>query len=128
MTAPWVERARARSRRPVKAVETPQLEALGAAVRAAREGAGLSRAALAATAQVHPTWLTYIEHGAYRTRRSTLTRIAAGIVTAQPNLGPIDLLVEHWCGLAGPALAPESRYTSRRRRMARGEQQQQREV
>jgi hypothetical protein len=62
-----------------------------------------------------------IERGIRRRRRSTLDRIAAALVKVRPGLGTASDLADRLASLAGPALAPESKYRERveKRRKAR---------
>jgi len=93
--------------------------AMGNALRALRNAAGLSRPAVARVAQCHPHSLARIERADRRTRRSTLERIVAAIVPEDRVAETVDRLVE----IVGPALAMESpwahRIDRRRRRRVR---------
>lgn len=93
--------------RPIRPEEIVPLEILGARLRLLRQEAGLSRDELAARADMTPRHLGALERGDRRTRRSTLSRLSEGMV------GPFAAppLVEELVALAGPVLAPESRYT-----------------
>ena len=109
----FVARLRAESRCPIPCDQVPALVALGEELRATREGVGLSRRVLGVAAEVSEGQLARVEWGARRTRASTLRRIAAALVAAAPELGSADELTEALVELAGPALAPESRYAER---------------
>lgn len=115
-----LERDRARSRRPIEPDEIPHLEALGRRLLELREGAGLSRAALAFVSELSNSHLGSLERATRRTRASTLERIASAL-TEDGEEG--EALRAELVSLAGPALAPESEYAerveSRRRRRHR---------
>ena len=121
----WIEAERGRCRRPIATDEVPGLEALGGELRRLRwTVARLSRPALARRAEVSVRTLERIEQAIRRTRRSTLERIAAGLVEVCPRLGPSPALAAHLAELAGRGLAAESVYRERvekrrRRRYAR---------
>ncbi|HET6873452.1 MAG TPA: helix-turn-helix domain-containing protein [Acidimicrobiales bacterium] len=108
-------------RRPISPAEYAYLVTSGAELRRLREAAGMSRRSLANAGQLGERSLQRIEAGQRRTRRSTLARLVAAIVTASPGLGDPENLLDHLCAAAGPALAPESAYADRvdRRRARR---------
>jgi transcriptional regulator with XRE-family HTH domain len=108
------------SRRPIRAEERPYLLAMGAALKAARLHAGLTTRAVAERSQLDVRHLHRLERGERRTRASTLHRLVAvlGLDMAQR-----DVLLARLVAIAGPALAPESRFAwrvrGRRQRRAR---------
>ncbi len=110
-------------RRPLRAHERAHLERLGRLLSTTRRAVGLTQESLALTAGLSRTHVDRLEHGTRRTRRSTLTRIAAVFVHEVPRLGPVDRLVDDLVSTAGPALAEESVYAERvtRRRRLRVE-------
>lgn len=105
-------RERLTCRRPISADEVVALEALGRELAATRRAAGYSQVALAKAVGMHPTSISRIEIGTRRTRRSTLHRIAELLIEAEANTDEV-VLMERWTQLAGPALAPESKYADR---------------
>jgi len=118
----WIEAERARCRRPITPDEVDGLEALGAALRRLRWTVGrLARPALAVRARVSVRQIEQIEQAIRRTRRSTLDRIAAALAKERADMGDAADLADRLASLAGPGLAPESRYRERveKRRKAR---------
>lgn len=108
-------------RRPLRVYERAHLERLGRLIANTRRAIGMTQASLALAAGLSRVQLARIETGTRRTRRSTLTRIAAALVVEVPKLGPVERLVEDFVEEAGPALAEESAYAERvsRRRSRR---------
>lgn len=100
-------------RRPIRAFERPHLARLGRYLSGLRRTAGLTQDELALAAGLTRVHVSRIETGARRTRRSTLHRIACVLVVDNPELGPVDVLLEDMVALAGPALAEESAYRER---------------
>lgn len=99
---------------------------LGDELRRLRHHVGLNRQALGQRCLLHHNHIGKLELGYRRTRRSTLGRIAAALEEISPDLGPVEELVARLCGLAGPALAPETDYPRQvertlRRKMRRRE-------
>jgi transcriptional regulator with XRE-family HTH domain len=88
-----------------------------------RRAIEMTQRELAVAAGLSRTHVDRLEHGTRRTRRSTLTRIAAAFVVEVPKLGPVDRLVDDFVREAGPALAEESIYAERvgRRRANRSD-------
>lgn len=117
---------RRQCRRPIQDHEVGHLERMGAALRAVREGLGVTPTQLARAAQINRSTLWRIELGERRTRESTLRRIAHGLAVLTPE-GSVHSarLVQQLVDLAGPALAPESEYADRveRRRNRRRSKQ-----
>jgi hypothetical protein len=99
--------------RPIQDDERPYLAALGTELTRLRQDAGLTRYQLAYASLLSAGHLAHLLYGCRRTRRSTLARMVDALVKANPDLGPVDALLEHLCDLAGPALAPESAYPQR---------------
>jgi transcriptional regulator with XRE-family HTH domain len=101
--------------RPVTVDERPCLLALGGRLKAAREGAGWTRAQLADATGLNRKTIWRIEVGARRTRVRTLSVIAA-VITDSP-----EELVSELIELGGSAIAAESPYVDRieRRRLRR---------
>jgi transcriptional regulator with XRE-family HTH domain len=115
---------RLRSRRPITDPgEIACLERLGRELARLRRAAALSIRDLAWCCEMHPRSISRLESGSRRTRRSTLERICDVYVSEDESLGPLDVLVDRLCALAGPGLAPESpwqaRIERRRRRRSR---------
>lgn len=132
-----------RGRRPIEPHEEPYLAALGAEIRALRLAARptveeqmlrrvdarapirnegvLRQAELARRAEVSAGFVSDLERGRWRTRRSTLERIVRALVDEELVAEVLDGLV----AAAGPALAPESQHFERvtRRRQARAAQE-----
>ena len=100
-------------RRPLQPEEVPDLEAMGADLRRHRLDSGVTQQSLADRVGMNRVSISNIERGQVRTRRSTLTDLANALRAS-------DGTVDHWCELAGPALAAESEYADRiARRRAR---------
>lgn len=110
-------------RRPLRSEEEPHLRALGAELRRLRKQAGVSARTLSAVAYITARQVERIEQGARRTRRSTLDRLVAALLSACPDLGGRDELVERLCALAGPALAAESPYADKSAARRRGKRE-----
>lgn len=110
-------------RKPLRANERVHCARLGLLLATTRRAIGLTQAQLALGAGLSRVQVARIESGVRRTRRSTLTRIAAVLVAEVPRLGPVDRLVADFVREAGPALAEESAYAERvtRRREQRAE-------
>lgn len=110
-------------RRPLRAYERVHLERLGRLLATTRRAVGVTQGELALAAGLSRVQLARIETGVRRTRRSTLTRIAAALVFEAPTLGSVERLVDDLVEEAGPALAEESAYAERvaRRRALRVE-------
>lgn len=116
------------TRRPIEDDERPHLLALGSALRSLRNHAGLSQDAVADLTGMHPRSIERIESGHRRTRRSTLARILAVLISNDRGLGDVDQLLAGLIRRAGPALAPESAYQARiEARRARRERRKERE-
>lgn len=114
-----VRNGRLPCRRPLNEAERDRLGTLGYRLQQARLTAGLSQLELAGGAQLHVDTVSRIERGVRRTRRSTLHRIAAALVASGLDVD-VEGLVDELVVLAGPALAPESRFAERiARRRAR---------
>lgn len=122
-TPTYIEHSRRRLRKPIRTWEIQHLENLAAELRALRQAAGLNRPALAALSDVASETIKGIEFGKARTRWSTLDRISQALAHAQPQLGSSEAVLTQLVRAAGPALAPESKYSgrveSRRLRRAR---------
>jgi transcriptional regulator with XRE-family HTH domain len=119
------ERVRRSSRRPIEVWEVPHLERLGQLLRQQRKAASLTQRELGNAAELSLGTISQIELGDRRTRHSTLRRIAAALVAAQPSLTDSNALAASLAEAAGPALAPESIYRDRvdrrrRRRVCKG--------
>lgn len=99
-----------RSRRPISDAEGAHLLRLGAELRRLRVASGLSRGTVAYRSFLGQGYVGKLERGCRRTRRSTLTRIVGVLVYANPDLGPVEDLVDRLCELAGPALADETAF------------------
>lgn len=99
------------SRRPIADDELPHLKALGARIAALRSAAGWSRPQLAERAQLSVHGLKKLERGVRRTRASTLRRLVEALAPAVDC--DIEDLQAELLALAGPALAPESKYAER---------------
>lgn len=99
-----------RCSRPISDLEGASLRRLGTELRRIRVEAGLSRTDLAYGALLSPAYIGKLELGYRRTRRSTLTRLVAVLLDANPDLGPVEDLVDRLCVLAGPALADETAF------------------
>lgn len=93
--------------RPIQDSERPYLEALGRRVKDLRESVMLTQEQLADGAGISQGFLSQIETGKRRTRRSTLDRIVYAIESGYTELG------ESFASTAGPALAAESPYGTR---------------
>lgn len=109
------------TRRPILGREQAHLERLGRMLRTTRRALGMTQEQVALGAGMHRVHLDRLESGKRRTRRSTLTRIAAVFVVQEPRLGPVGRLVADLVAEVGPALAEESAYAERvaRRRALR---------
>jgi hypothetical protein len=107
-SVPWVPNLR-----PVAEDERPFLKALGSELKRLHNASGGTWSQLAYDSLLSQSHLESIAWGRVRTRKSTLARFAAAVVEIRPDLGPVDELVEHLCGVAGPSLAAESEYQSR---------------
>lgn len=94
-----------RSRAPARAPapERAQLQRLGALIREARRGAGLSQATTAAAAGLHVRTVQRLEAGDLWPRPSTLCRLAAALRPDDAALLSIELLEA-----ASEGLAPEA--------------------
>jgi transcriptional regulator with XRE-family HTH domain len=119
----YIGRQHRRLRRPIRLDEVPHLARLGRELRSLREAARLSRPELAALSSTSVETIKTIELTKARTRQSTLDRLTQALAAAQPQLGVAEVLLARLVAAAGPALAPESKYSarveSRRRRRAR---------
>lgn len=118
----WKDAERARCRRPIAPEEVAGLQALGDELRRLRWNvARLYRPRLAVRAEVSVRQLEQIEQAIRRTRRSTLARIAGALVGLRDDIGSPEELAERLAALAGPSLAPESKFPERveKRRLAR---------
>jgi hypothetical protein len=116
----WIEAERARTRRPIDANEGSGLEAFGDELHRLRwTVARIHRPALAIRAQISVRQIEQIERAIRRTRRSTLERIVAALVSVEPDLGEPAALVARLTELAGIGLAPESEYRERVERRRR---------
>jgi hypothetical protein len=98
--------------RPITDDEKPYLQALGEELKALRWLAGLTWNQLAYSSLLSHSHICCLAYGLRRTRKSTLARIVDALVAANADLGPADHLLDHLCDVAGPALAPESDYSS----------------
>ena len=106
--------------RPITPDELEHLKALGAEVKELRRASGLTAFRYCERALLSESQFWKIGGGFVRTRRSTLERLVAAAVEANPDLGPAGPIVDRLCQIAGPALAAESLYADRlARRMAR---------
>lgn len=94
--------------RPLTDEEMPYLRALGGAVRELRRASGVSGKELALQAGISETHFWRITAGRRRTKRSTLSRMVALMVEANPSLGPVDALLGRLCDLAGPAIVVDT--------------------
>ncbi len=121
--AAYIERQHRRLRRPIEPGEVSHLERIADELRSLRNAAALSRPELAALASVSAETIKGIELTKARTRRSTLDRLSQALAHAQPQLGLGETVLARLVRAAGPALAPESKYSdrveSRRLRRAR---------
>lgn len=110
-------------RRPLRAYERVHLERLGRLLATTRRAVGMTQESLALAAGISRVQLARIEGGTRRTRRSTLTRLAAALIVEAPSLGSVERLVDDLVEEVGPALAEESVYAERvnRRRVKRSE-------
>jgi hypothetical protein len=99
--------------RPIESSEKPYLHALGEELKALRSQSGLTWMQVAHGSLLSYGHISALAYAFRRTRRSTLSRIVDTLVAANPDLGPADQLLDHLCGVAGPALAPESIYPDR---------------
>lgn len=130
----WHEKERASCRKPILDSEVPALEALGRAIEAAREAAGLRRWELAAWAELSEHHLLRLEAGVRRTRASTLVRIAEAIVkgeaeTADVPPGRAQALLGRFLAAGAGVVADESPFAERLdRRRARRQRRLQREA
>lgn len=110
-------------RRPLRAYERVHLQRLGRLIANTRRAVGITQDELALAAGLSRVQVARIETGTRRTRRSTLTRIAAALAFEAPTLGAVERLVDDFVEEVGPALAEESAYAERvgRRRAKRVE-------
>jgi hypothetical protein len=90
--------------RPIEEFEKPYLRALGAGIKDLRKASGLTAKELALSAQVSESHFWRIVSGGKRTKRSTLGRLVAVAVEANPDLGSVDEIVARLCELGGPAI------------------------
>jgi transcriptional regulator with XRE-family HTH domain len=95
---------RSSGRRPISDDEVAHLEAFGEELRRLREDAGLSQRELAKATSYGQGHIHRLEHGYRRPRSLTIERIAAAIVTVDPDMGPAHLIVADLVELAGPAM------------------------
>lgn len=124
------ERTRAQCRHPISAAEVEHLHRLGRMIARLRGAAGLSQTDLARnTGWISRRQIAHIENATRRTRASTLAAVAEGFRYDLPGREDPAGLAALLVGLAGPALAPESRYAKRvaRRRERRQEVAEHRE-
>ncbi len=108
-------------RRPIADAEVQNLQALGAALRAARRSAGLTQTVVARRALIGERHLRDLETGRRRTRRSTLDRLSAALVSESPaGMAALRILMV-LLQAAGSNLAAESPHAARvdRRRARR---------
>jgi len=61
------------------AIRSEPQPALGRAIRKARQERGLSQEALAAAADLHPTWISHLESGRKNPTWATVARIAGAL-------------------------------------------------
>lgn len=94
--------------RPIEDHERPHLAAFGAELRRLRHAAGLTQLQVAIKADLSEMMIRYLEHGQRRTRPSTIHRLAAAVAPDD-----VDTVAHRLLELAGPAVAPESRYAER---------------
>ncbi len=108
-------------RRPIADAEVQNLQALGAALRAARRSAGLTQAVVARRALIGERHLRDLETGRRRTRRSTLDRLSVALVSKSPAGMPAFQILMILLQAAGSNLAAESPHAARvdRRRARR---------
>jgi transcriptional regulator with XRE-family HTH domain len=92
------------NRRPITDDERPHLERLGQALRQLRRSSGLTVKELTVAAMISPQHWANLVGAKRRTKRSTLGRLVAIAVEANPALGSPDQLLEDLCDLAGPTL------------------------
>lgn len=97
-----------RDQRPITEAERPHLKALGLAIRNMRRAAGLTLYDLASGAGISTAHLARVGSGDRRTKRSTLSRLVAIAVEANPDLGPAELLLDQLCEIAGPAIVVDT--------------------
>ena len=121
--ARYIQRQHRLLRRPIAPEEVQHLERLASELRSQRTAAELSRPELAALSSTSAETIKGIELMKARTRVSTLERLSQALAHAQPQLGVAESLLSRLVAAAGPALAPESKYSgrveSRRNRRAR---------
>lgn len=99
--------------KPISDEERPYLRALGVALRDLRAHTGLTVLQFCYRALITEGHFWHLVAGVRRTRRSTIARLVAAAVEANPELGPADPIVDRLCEVAGPALASESIYADR---------------
>jgi transcriptional regulator with XRE-family HTH domain len=90
--------------RPIEEFENPYLRALGAGLKDLRKASGLTAKELALGAGISEPHYWHIAGGTRRTKRSTLARLVAIAVEANPDLGSVDVIVARLCALGGPAV------------------------
>ena len=111
--ARYIQRQHRLLRRPIAPEEVQHLERLASELRSQRTAAELSRPELAALSSTSAETIKGIELMKARTRVSTLERLSRALAHAQPQLGVAESLLARLVAAAGPALAPESKYSDR---------------
>lgn len=102
-------RDRAATRRPIGSEEVLALEALGREIRRLQNRCGLTQAQLGERSGFG-AYVSKLERGARRSRLSTLERLGAALVEAEPGIGPVEALVARLVALAGETLAAPTAY------------------
>jgi len=101
------------SRRPIEPVEVPHFQRLGETLRRERERVGLSIAECARRACISGPYLSRLERGHRRTRRTTIERIATAFWMADLYGTQRPVILAKLLEAAGIALAPESCFQER---------------
>lgn len=94
------------TRRPIQPGEAPHLRRFGLLLRAIRHDEGLTQQAVADRAQLAASYLSQLENGERRPRRTTLERLTIHGLHRPDALAGLTEAV-------GPALAPETAFPER---------------
>lgn len=94
----------------IEAEHTPGVAALAAALVALRLRSGLSQSRLSRHSGVSVSTIRDLEQRRYRTRASTLRRLATTLAAARPKLGTAQELGDQLVAAASLSLCPESEY------------------
>ena len=97
------ERSRKACGRPIESHEIQFLEKLGSALKQIRERQNFTQRRLSRVSGFSQGYLSNIENGIRRTRRSTLEKLLN-------SLGATHYALDDLCDLAGPSLAEESKF------------------